>query len=386
MTDDQQKELPPDDMIDPPKVEPPPPPQPNGNGSHPETINESVRKARELIPVGDRGVTPQTYAQWIDLAKDLCKATLILPAHLHHNAPVMAALLEIASRFQLSPYMLASKTYVQNGRLCFESQAFGAILYASGLLLGRLRYEFHGEGEDMTCTVSGRFKDDPETVHPATTPPLRLIHPGSVNKDGKTFVKGSPLWDKDPEQQLAYFAQRRWIRRYAPDCAAGMYTREEVIELDNYRAESAGAITLTSDRLGKLETGEGWGDGSHIENDLAAIRPELPDDPLDDAPAKPQKKPAKGKKQVVRLKGAAAKETQPAKPAKRAEPKWRDYVTRAEDWVRAETDPEAGMARWETERDERDRLTVPMGERSRLRALLDRKVAGLQPPKEMKAE
>jgi len=60
-----------------------------------------------------------------------CKAYLMLPSHLHNNPPVMAGLLEIAARFQLSAYMLASQTYVQNNRLCFQAQAFGGILYAS---------------------------------------------------------------------------------------------------------------------------------------------------------------------------------------------------------------------------------------------------------------
>src|SRR4029077_12659540 len=112
------------------------------------------------------------------------------------------------------------------------------------------------------CTVSGRFRDDPEVIYSATTPPLKQIHPGLVQEDGKTFVKGSPLWGGvgaggDPEQQLGYFAQRRWIRRYAPDACMGMYTAEEIGEVDQYRADRYGAIPLTSDRLGQLETGEG---------------------------------------------------------------------------------------------------------------------------------
>src|SRR5262249_37299011 len=146
-----------------------PPPPMDGNGKS-ETISGTVRAAREMIPVGDRGVTPATWAHFIDIAKDVCKAHLMLPPHLHGNAPVMAGILEIAARFQLSAYMLASKTYVQNNRLCFEAQAFGAILYGSGLLKGRLRFRFNGEGAERTCTVSGVFKDDPDTICEATTP------------------------------------------------------------------------------------------------------------------------------------------------------------------------------------------------------------------------
>src|SRR5262249_8177140 len=108
-----------------------PPPPMDGNGK--ETISATVRAARDVIPVGDRGVTPATWAHFIDIAKDVCKAHLMLPSHLHGNAPVMAGILEIAARFQLSAYMLASKTYVQNNRLCFHAQAIGPILYRSCL-------------------------------------------------------------------------------------------------------------------------------------------------------------------------------------------------------------------------------------------------------------
>lgn len=439
MSDDPMKETPMAELDRDNVVNQEPKPPPNGNGKS-ETINESVRKARDMIPVGDRGVNPQTYAQWIDVAKDVCKAYLMLPTHLHDNPSVMAGLLEISARFQLSAYMLASQTYVQNNRLCFQAQAFGAILYASGLLRGRLRFEFRGEGDDMTCTVSGRFKDDPDVIYSATTPTLKQLHPGYTQKDGKTFVKGSPLWggggkSGDPEQQLAYFAERRWIRRYAPDACMGMYSKEEVAALDEYRAEQQGAIPLTSDRLGQLDTGEGWGEGAHVDMDLAAIQPEQWEGagqvyteaevakemeaataPRPSRPA--SRKPAQRPKPVGRGKVAPPAKTRPGKPpgksgrlirgrqpsratvqaaVKRAElpprkvpappPKWLDYVSATEVWIKNATSLEkadAADARWEGERDRRDQLQVPMGERSRLRAQLDRKVAQFHPkPKEV---
>jgi RecT family len=413
MTDDTPiEELPPDDDIIPPQAEQKPsqPPQ-NGNGHETETISDLVRKSREAIPVGERGITPTRFEDQIVHAKALVKAHIMLPEHLHDNVAVMVALVGIAARFNLDPAMLATQTYVQNKRLCFQSQAFGAILYASKLLFGRLRYEFHGEGDEITCTVSGRFRDDPDMIYSATTPPLKLLHPGYSQKDGKTYVKGSPLWDKDSEQQLAYFAQRRWIRRYAPDCVMGMYTREEIAELDEYRAQRDGAIPLTADRLGQLETGEGWGEGAHVDLDLASISPELPEQPEPEPdPPKPahkqpraaQRKPVQGRKPIVRSRVTAAPKTrprgrQPAKGAvqaavKRAEnpprrpvappPKWLDYVTATEPWIKSVATWDQAVAadtRWETERELRDKLNVPIGERSRLRATLDRKVAQFKP-------
>jgi hypothetical protein len=413
--------------IDPPvsepaQPEPTPVPSPpmDGNGkSESQTISDLVRKAREAIPVDDRGVQPIAYEQQVVIAKDLSKAHLMLPEHLHNNAAVLTALVGIAARFRLDPAMLASQSYVQGGKLCFQSQAFGAILYASGLLLGRLRYDFHGEGEDMTCTVSGRFRDDPDVICSATTPTLKQLHPGTVqkeNKDGvKTFVRGSPLWDRDSEQQLGYFGQRRWIRRFAPDVCMGMYTREEVEEIDSYRAQREGAISLTADRLGGLDTGEGWGEGAHVDAELAELDKaspeelrdwpqELPDVP--EEPSSPPHKPVQAKKPTGRVKAAPSRKTRPGRPsrrprgrplsraaiqavAKRAElpparvvsapsPKWLDYVAAASSWINAANDPDKAESRWDSERQERDSLRVPMGERSRLRAILDRKITQLR--------
>jgi hypothetical protein len=63
-------------------------------------------------------------------------------------------------------------------------------------------------------------------------------------------------------------------------------------------------------------------------------------------------------------------------------PRWLNYVSRADAWIGAVTDVEKGERQWDKERDERDDLQVPMGERSRLRAILDRKIAQLTPKKE----
>jgi hypothetical protein len=290
------------------------------------------------------------------------------------------------------------------------------------LLLGRLRYDFQGEGDELTCTVQGRFKDDPDFVYSATSPTLKQIRPPR-NESG--VVKGSPLYDRDPEQQIGYFAQRRWIRRFAPDVCMGMYTREEIEEIDSYRAQREGAISLTADRLGGLDTGEGWGEGAHLDAELAKIAPEelrdwpqeLPDLPEEPSSPKMSEKqaragprtPVQAKKPVGRVRTAPPQKTRPGRPGrrprgrppsraaiqqviKRAElpprrtvahaPAWLDYVTGTAGWIAVAVDPDNAESRWDSERQERDSLRVPMGERSRLRAMLDRKIAQLRKAKD----
>jgi RecT family len=387
MADEPIDEVPPaEEVSEPAKTEPPQPM--DGNGKT-DTITDAVRRSRESIPSGDRGIEPKAYEHYVVLAKDAVKAHEMLPVHMRGNVAVMTAIARFTARFDLEPVMFASQTYMVPGsdRLSFTSQAFGAILYASKLLRGRLQYEYRGEGDEMTCTVRGRFKDDPDAVYSATTPTLKQIRPP---RNDKGVVKGSPLYDKDPEQQLGYYAQRRWMRRFTPDVCMGMFTREEMEELDEYRRERGDAVPLTADRLGQIETGEGWGGGEHVDLDLAAIAPEEPEPELEPepepepppqgtdryyrvppkAPPKPPRpaprKAVQARKPAGRAKAPPAPKGRPGRPGrprgrpltrpvvqavvKRAEnpprravaqaPKWLDYVTRADAWIKAATNPE----------------------------------------------
>src|SRR5262249_31601077 len=221
---------------------------------------------------------------------------------------------------------------------------------------------------------------------------------------------------RDTEQQLCYFGERRWIRRFAPDACMGMYTREEIEELDEFRAERTGGIPLTVDRLGRLDTGEGWREGGHVDLDLATLTPEQPEPEIiaspepEPEPKKAEKPPRAARRRPAQARKAAARERRAPEPKKRPRggrtpsrkevvgvvsgaqtpprrpqalpPKWLDYVQKADAWIAAAKDPEAAEARWDKERDERDDLQVPMGERSRLRAILDRKIEAAKPKDE----
>jgi hypothetical protein len=43
-------------------------------------------------------------------------------------------------------------------------------------------------------------------------------------------TRNSTLWTEDPKQQIAYLAERRWARLYAPDVLLGVYTPDELAE------------------------------------------------------------------------------------------------------------------------------------------------------------
>ena len=58
-------------------------------------------------------------------------------------------------------------------------------------------------------------------------------------------TRNSTLWADDPKQQLAYLAQKRWARLYAPGVILGVYTPDE---LDQPTECDMGAAEVVSSR------------------------------------------------------------------------------------------------------------------------------------------
>ena len=236
-------------------------------------MNEARQAAIE-IPVGERGfISPENFAQMADIAKTMANSKEAVPQHVRGNLGMSIALHDMAMAWGLSPYMLANESAVINHRLGFTSHVFRSVLNKSGKLRGSLRATYKGEGEDQCCIVTGHFKNELDPVS-YTTPPLKQIHPGYVKirdvEDGSRGKKrisfaegrrlitegklteseqivpaGSPMWDKDQEQQLFYYASRNFVRRYCPEAMLGARDTDELQDMAGVGAEHA--IDVTSD-------------------------------------------------------------------------------------------------------------------------------------------
>lgn len=208
-----------------------------------EAVRTEVREARSMIPVTSRGVVPENFQQQVDFAKDMARGRVSVPAFLQQSPGDCLAIIDIASRAGLSPYMLAGHSYSQNGRLCFESQVFHALLQSSGYLQGELDITWEGEGDAMICIVRGRLATEPDKLKELRSQPLKDLHPGHVEKvkDGAKlrFVKGSPEWDRKPRKQMAYDTIRDWVRLYTPRATLGIMTRDEMLDWNAMRVIEA---------------------------------------------------------------------------------------------------------------------------------------------------
>lgn len=291
---------------------PEPPPagaQPNGpvidlqaNETPPQqeqTGRGALMKAAEAVPVKVHGAAPENFANQVTMAQYMAKAQLMVPAHFHGNVGDCLAIIDIATRAGLSPYMVAAKTYKNpNGNgIAFESQLYHAMLIASGWIKdSALHAEYDGTGGDRTCTVWATLKTESSPRY-YESPPLRQVHPGYTlhSREGTTTTKkslsydegqalqaeglpagaklysaGSPLWDDKPDVQHFYDTSRDWSRMFAPISTLGMLAQYEAQE---HPLPPPGGIERDDSLRARIQATQEGAEGhrnGHAEAELAA--------------------------------------------------------------------------------------------------------------------
>jgi len=199
--------------------------------------------------LSDENFSERTLPAKIDIeeskstAQLMCKAKAMLPAYLHGNPGECLAIVLLARDWGMNPYTVGQHSYIPTGsnRVGFDGQLINAAINNSRRLVMPLRYEYEGEGQNLTCTAYGLlyyydFEDHQLKKEPAERI-VKVTMPKNIKKQsakGSTYIvdKGnSTLWDSDPEQQLAYKAARWWCRKFVPEILMGVYTPQEVMEM-----------------------------------------------------------------------------------------------------------------------------------------------------------
>jgi hypothetical protein len=136
----------------------------------------------------------------------------------------------------MSPFAVAQCTAIVRGRISYEGKLVSAAINASGVLQGRLDYEFSGEDATRAVTARGimRGEDKPREV---------VVTLASARTDNEH-------WKKSPDQMLTYHAARVWARRHAPEVMLGVYSPEEFdaqTVRDTFRGTTLDAAPATHD-------------------------------------------------------------------------------------------------------------------------------------------
>jgi len=170
-----------------------------------------------------------THTDFDNISLRLARAGPAIPPHCREQPGTVYALCLQALEWRMPIMSVINKSYVVNNhgvqRIAYESQLIHAIIERNAPLRGRLRYVIIGEDDDRRCKVWGTFKgeEEPHVYHSEKLSKLRDAR--GRNEFG--VLKGSPLWDHQPEVQLFYSATRTWARMFCPDVILGAYTPED---------------------------------------------------------------------------------------------------------------------------------------------------------------
>lgn len=181
----------------------------------------------------------------IRMAELMAHGRSTIPKHLQGNVGDCMAVVMQAMQWNMNPFAVAQKTHIVNGTLGYEAQLVAAVINNSGAVQDRFNFEWFG---DWTKII-GKFIEKDSRKNPGE----KYRAPGWVLADEKGLgirvwctlkgeieprvlelllsqagVRNSTLWADDPKQQLAYLAQKRWARLYAPDVILGVYDPGEM--------------------------------------------------------------------------------------------------------------------------------------------------------------
>jgi hypothetical protein len=157
-------------------------------------------------------LTPTSMDAAIQLAEMMARGKLV-PEHLQGSPGDCLMVIEQAMRWGMSPFAVAQATGVVKGKMSYEGKLVAAAIHTSGVLNGRLRYDFTGEGAARKVVASGQLKGEDR----ARTVEVALASARTTNEH----------WIKSPDQMLTYHAARVWARRHTPEVMLGVYAPEE---------------------------------------------------------------------------------------------------------------------------------------------------------------
>lgn len=266
-----------------------------------------------IVPIGANALIPTDMDQAIRLAKAMASAKLV-PKHLQDDVGSCLMIVEQAMRWGMSPFAVAQCTSSISSKLMFEGKLVAAAVESCGAIEGGFDYEFKGEGEDRTITVSARRRGETNPRH--ITIALRDVR--TTNE----------WWKKQPDQMLVYSGVRNWARRWTPAAILGVYSPEEFGK-DGKPVENFNGPTIDAEPEPAAES-----------KDREAINREVPIPPVDSTP-KPQKMTVRAWLDEVETQCAAATTEADANAII-------DRAQALDEWLQARP---AAYARWTTVRD-----------------------------------
>lgn len=176
------------------------------------------------------------------IAEFMASGKTTVPQHLRGSKGDCFAITLQSMQWGMNPFAVGQKTHLVNGVLGYEAQLVAAVINNSGVVRDRFNFDWFGpwdkvigkftikRGDKGDYRVPGWTMADEEGCGIKVWATLK----GESRPRELTLLlaqartRNSTLWADDPKQQLAYLAQKRWARLYAPDVILGVYTGDEL--------------------------------------------------------------------------------------------------------------------------------------------------------------
>ena len=136
------------------------------------------------------------------------------------------------AKYGVSLSFVINSSHFIKDTLCFRATFYQGLL-SSTKLFTNLKHTFEGEGKTLKCVVSGVSVETKEPVEAefAWQTADDSGYTKTTDKNGREYAK--PLWKIQPKLMLRYRAYTFFIREHASVLLNGMYTKEELIDIEN---------------------------------------------------------------------------------------------------------------------------------------------------------
>lgn len=178
---------------------------------------------KQEVMLQDAFATAQGFELLQRVGKMYASATVI-PKDYQNNLGNCMIAVEMAGRMHISPIMVMQNLYIVNGRPAWSSQYIIAMINQSKRYTTPLQFEMTGKGESLACYAWAEDHNGHKDIGPEITMTMAKAE-GWVDRNGSK-------WKTMPEVMIRYRAASFFGRMYCSDLLMGIYSRDEVIELE----------------------------------------------------------------------------------------------------------------------------------------------------------
>lgn len=188
------------------------------NGQALVETSAAIRDRASQVAVTTHGLAPRSLAELMDFGQLMAKAGPMVGKAFRGEPGACIAVTMQAMRWNMDPFAVSQKAYVTGDTVAYEAQLVNAVVLSNAPMAQRPQYTFTGSGDTRRCKVAILLRGEPEWLEYETPE--------------KVPVGNSPLWKKDLDQQLSYYAIRSWARRHMPELLMGVYTPDEMQDVE----------------------------------------------------------------------------------------------------------------------------------------------------------